>query len=292
MIAGCVMSVLSLESAIAKADEPGADIRPVPAAAVAEIYYRAEAAWNDRDERAGIAAESRRMVFQDTGAADAYLAWSLVALADGHKGGDRFRPANYLRGSVRAASQLADLALEQSPDAAPAHVHRALLHLVAGKPATAQRELEVAAGLAKAGFHAQLYAAVIEAERGRSGRAHALLSEAERFATHSHHYTMINRAHVRVAQSDGDHDLEEQLHLEMIEMNPSSAHAHGSYGDFLLRVRRTEEAIMRYEDAAAIERYPGAVRGLEKARLRLRLSPRKAKRPPVQRGLVSEPTRN
>jgi Tfp pilus assembly protein PilF len=258
---------------------------------VAPMYYRAEAAWNDRDERAAIAAESKQIVGLGSDTPDAYLAWSLVALADGHKGGDRFRQANYLRGSVRTATGLADLALKRNPEVALAHLHRAFLYLVAGSPDAAQRELALAEALAKRGFHARLYAAVIQDDRGRLDRADAQLIEAERAATHPHHYTMVNRARVRVAQSGGNRDLEEQLHFENIEMNPASAYAYGSYGDFLLRARRNEEAIARYEQAAALERYPAVVRGLDKARLRLRLSRSKANRPVIEGGLASEPPR-
>jgi Tfp pilus assembly protein PilF len=289
--ATCLLSLLAVAILPAKVGAEAAPSEAASAIAAGQIYYRAEAAWNDREERVAIAAESKRLAAQRTDAPNAYLAWSLVTLADGHKGGDRFQRANYLRGSVRAAVVVADLALKRYPDVSLAHSHRALLHLVSGELEAAQRELEVAETLAKPGFHSQLYAAVIDDEAGRRVRAHELLIQAERFATHPHHYTMVNRARVRVARRDGDRELEEQLHLENIEMNSGSAHAHGSYGDFLLRVRRTEEAALRYERATAIERYPAAVRGLDKARLRLRLAQPKAERPTIRRGLASEPSR-
>lgn len=143
------------------------------------------------------------------------------------------------------------------------------------------RELEPQA------FHAALYSAVLEDALRDSKRAHEFLAEAESAATHTHHDTALNRVRVRVARRDGDRSLEEQLHLENIALNPASADAHGSYADFLLRERRSREAVARYEQATAIRRYPEAIRGLEKARFRLRLSGAKTADPIAQGGLAS-----
>ncbi len=54
---------------------------------------------------------------------------------------------------------------------------------------------------------------------------------------------MINRVRVRVARSERDPVLEEELRLENIEMEPSDAQPHGSYADVLRRERRVEDAV-------------------------------------------------
>ena len=150
----------------------------------------------------------------------------------------------------------------------------------------AQGELASARRLQPIEFHSALYAAVLAHERGQPGRVAEFLAEAETSATQPPHYTMLNRVRVRIARSVEDRLLEERLHLENIELNSGNAHAHGSYAHFLLRYRRYEEALARYELAIAIQRYPGAVRGLEKARFRLSLSRPETRRSLRQGGLA------
>ena len=177
--------------------------------------------------------------------------------------------------------------LDLNPRFALAHSHRALLHLLRREPDAALRELAEARRLEPSGFHSALYAAVLADDRGHFDRGCELLDEAEGAVTHPHQYTMLNRVRVRVARSQGNRTLEEKLHLANIESNPSDAHAYGSYADFLLRVRRIEEAVAHYEHATAIQRYPGAIRGLEKARLRMRLSRSRTRQAIGQSGLAS-----
>jgi len=229
---------------------------------------RVEVHPHDREAVAEAAVEARRAVSLDATEPRAQLALSLAALGVGYRGGDLFEPGSYAAGSLARSRERVDFALALGPGLSRAQAHAGFLDLLERRFTSASRRLEAARELDRESAHAWCYSAALWLELGRSTALDEALARCGEAARRGAAAEVATALSLRVARRNGDARSEEALHRESVSRTPESPYTHGRYAEFLLRERRYDEAVRHFERAVALEPYPAALRGLEKAELR------------------------
>jgi len=226
----------------------------------------------DRDAVAEATLEARRAVALDASEPRAQLALALAELALGYRGGDPFEAGSYREGALERSRERTDFALARGPDLARAHAHAGFLDLLGRQWTRATRRMQAACELDPHSHHAWCYTAALRLERGEADGLETALHECESRAASTRQPDVANVLRLRIARRRGDLRAEEALHREILSRAPQDPYAHGRYADFLMRERRYAEAVRHFRRAIALEPYPAALRGLEKAELRRRFS--------------------
>lgn len=195
-----------------------------------------------------------------------YLGLARAYLIGGYKSGGRFRFTSFFPESVDNARELVEHALKLNPDLSRAHAMRARLQIIEGEYREAWDTLNTAHELDRDGFHPWYLMGVLNRYYKEYDQSRKMLRRAMAASVHPYQKRWVLGQRKEIAEATNDAGAEEKLHREIVTMFPNEAHGYGNYGAFLLEQKRYEDAILQYEKALQIQRYPLAEQQLEKAR--------------------------
>lgn len=195
-----------------------------------------------------------------------YLGFARAHLINGYQSGSRFEAENFNPQSLEKARLLVEHALELNPEISRAHAMRARLQIIQGQYREAWDTLNKAHELDRTDFNPWYLMGILNRYYGEHDQSRKMLRRAASAVEHPYQTRWVMDQRIELAEAMDDPAAEERVHLEVVATFPERAHGYGNYGAFLLEQDRYEEAIVQYEKALEIQRYPLAEEQLEKAR--------------------------
>jgi tetratricopeptide (TPR) repeat protein len=180
--------------------------------------------------------------------------------------GSWYRAQTFNPEALDEALRLARQAVELGPGLTEAHAQLARVFIVRGDLAQAAEHLKQARALEDGNFYGWYYEGILAEKERKVREASEWFDKAEQRVSRPFQRGMVLSHRGNLANLEGNVEAEEHYLRQEITDNPSSPHAYGNYGQFLLRHERYREAVEQTQKAVALGPYQVALAQLSRAK--------------------------